>query len=56
MANRVASGLVCDDNLDDEIIEVSSDDTPKELKSYVACRVKQESTLEGQARVSASHL
>jgi hypothetical protein len=68
MVNQVASGVVCDNDLDDEIIEISLDDigpkeevkTPiipkEESKTYVAHRIKQESELGSQGRASAPQL
>jgi len=59
--NCVASGTVRDDDLDDEIIEISSaSDTkpnvPKVKKMYIAKHVKLEPGLEGRSQTSTANL
>ncbi|KAF8495060.1 hypothetical protein JB92DRAFT_3126621 [Gautieria morchelliformis] len=56
---RMATGVLCDDDLDDEIISISSDDSGKLVqptKSYVTRHVKIEPTSDARRRTSSSEL
>ncbi|KAF8514752.1 hypothetical protein JB92DRAFT_3158898 [Gautieria morchelliformis] len=59
ITTRVASGVVCDDDMDDEVINISSDDCPKvvlTMKTYVAKHVKVEPESDGKGHMSSGAL
>jgi hypothetical protein len=59
IGNRVTSGVVWDEDLNDEVIEISSDEhvpIKKEPATYIARHVAQDPLNEGQSRTITSQL